>query len=146
MDITMITILAGTASSLVMAGVIWIVQLLHYPSFHYVHGDQFPGFHRFHTRSISYVVVPVMLLELATAIAWIFIDDLPKLITWPSLLVVLALWITTFSVQVPIHSRLASGKDEPLINSLVKGNWIRTLLWSIKALLGLWLVKMVFMA
>ena len=44
-------------------------------------------------------------------------------------------WLSTFVLQVPIHNRLKSGKDERLIRRLVATNWVRTIAWSLKALL-----------
>ena len=41
----------------VMVGVIWVIQLVHYPSFHFVELKQYTTFQRFHMARISYVVI-----------------------------------------------------------------------------------------
>ena len=55
----------------VMVGVIWVIQLVHYPSFHFIELKQYTTFQRFHMSRISYVVIPAMLTELFTLILFI---------------------------------------------------------------------------
>jgi hypothetical protein len=50
----------------------------------------------------------------------------------------ISIWICTFAVQVPLHHRLAQGFDRAVIEVLIHGNWIRTILWSLRAGLMLW--------
>ena len=58
-----------------MIGVIWTVQLVHYPLFGAVRADEFAAFEREHQQRISAVVMPFMLGELASAIALPFFDS-----------------------------------------------------------------------
>ena len=53
---------------LLMTGVLWVIQLVHYPAFHYVDSNKFQDFINMHGRIISIFVMPVMLIELMTAI------------------------------------------------------------------------------
>lgn len=110
-----------------MVGVIWIVQLVHYPAFKYVAEDQFKEFSFFHQQKITYVVAPLMLLEFMTGLYL-----LPRGHLWFNLSVVLLalIWISTFVFSVREHNTLLSGKDEESIDRLVKTNWIRTILWT----------------
>ncbi|MFT4762645.1 MAG: hypothetical protein ACI9XO_002757 [Paraglaciecola sp.] len=115
-----------------LVGLIWVVQLVHYPSFQYIDNSEFLKFHEHHSQSISIVVLPLMLAELALAFYlgyqsnWNFISLLP-------LLLVALIWLSTFLLQVPIHQQLGSGKNLKLIINLVHSNWIRTVLWTAKA-------------
>ena len=54
--------------SAIMVGVIWVIQLVHYPAFHFIDKDMYASFQKFHMNSISLIVVPVMVLELATGV------------------------------------------------------------------------------
>ena len=122
-----------------LTGLIWTVQLVHYPSFDYVAEEMFSAFHAHHTGSITIVVLPLMLAELAAgAYAW-----------WqsgwartPGLLLgmVVLIWASTFGLSVPLHETLGTaGKDSAVIDRLVRTNWPRTLLWTLR--LGwLWLL------
>ena len=64
-------LLTQFASTLFMVGLIWFVQIVHYPLFAGVGADQFSQYEQQHQQLTTYVVMPVMLLELATAIALI---------------------------------------------------------------------------
>lgn len=116
---------------------IWVVQLVHYPSFHFIDKDKFSEFHTHHTRSISLIVLPLMLLELGLAAILVWQQNFQWIYTVP-LLLVLLIWGSTFLIQVPDHNRLAAGKDVEIVSRLVQTNWIRTILWTLKAI-WLWL-------
>lgn len=118
-----------------LIGLIWIVQLVHYPSFHFIAEIDFSAFHGHHTRSITWIVLPLMLGELALGFYLAAQANWAMSYLWPFVMVVL-LWLSTFLVQVPLHNALGAGKDPALIDRLVQTNWWRTALWTIK---GLWL-------
>jgi hypothetical protein len=44
-------------------------------------------------------------------------------------------WASTFLIQVPLHNRLGSGFNHEVIQLLVNTNWIRTIGWSLRAIL-----------
>jgi hypothetical protein len=123
------------AMSWALVGLIWIVQLVHYPSFQYVADSTFLDFHKHHTFSISLIVVPLMLIELSIGI-WLWIQNKGSLYTIIPLCLLCIIWVSTFSLQVPIHNNLVLGKNVELIEQLVSTNWIRTLSWTVK---GLWI-------
>ena len=121
-------------SAFLLTGVIWTIQIVHYPSFHYIDKLSFTNFHNFHERRISIIVMTLMLIELITSIA-LYIHNMWSIIFALNLLIVGLIWCSTFFVQVPIHSILSEKKDKNLIEKLVNTNWIRTFLWSIRMLL-----------
>lgn len=105
---------------------IWLIQLLHYPSFRFVAPERFADFAGFHQTWISFVVMPLMLAELALVAVQF------RLV----LAVIVALvWASTFFLQVPCHQILSGGYDREVIERLISTNWIRTILWSIKFLI-----------
>ena len=137
--------LINAAASLFMCGVIWFVQLVHYPSFRQSQSPVFINLHRAHVSRTGLVVIPPMIIELGSS-AWLaaraeFLTSL----NMAGLILVVALWISTFLIQVPIHRKLQQGFNRLLVDRLVKSNWIRTLLWSLKAGLSvmgaLWLLS-----
>lgn len=119
------------ADSWALVGLIWVIQLVHYPSFKFISKDNFLDFHRHHTLSISLIVMPLMLLELGLSI-WIGFENGFASQTVIPLILVTLIWLSTFFIQIPIHQKLGNGKDEILIRKLVKTNWIRTVLWTLK--------------
>lgn len=114
-----------------MVILIWVIQILHYPSFYFIEPSQFFKFHSFHSNRITWLVAPIMGIELVSATALIYL--LPSSILFQINLVgVSVLWIFTFFVSVPIHNKLKFGKEEYQIKSLIRTNWFRTMLWSLR--------------
>ena len=119
----------------IMVGVIWVIQLVHYPSFHFIELKQYTTFQKFHMSRISFVVIPAMLTELFTLILFIIsTDPIDTLVTVSGLLLVL-IWLMTAVFFSGVHQKLTLGYDKTVVNKLVKLNWGRTLLWTLRLLL-----------
>jgi len=136
-------VLAHAAATLFMTGLIWFVQVVHYPLFAAVGGAQFAAYSRAHQSLTTLVVAPTMLVEAFTAVALVAFrpPGLPGWIVWTGLALLAVIWLSTFALQVPAHGRLAAGFDPEIGDALVSSNWIRTAAWSGRAalvLLGLW--------
>jgi hypothetical protein len=130
-------LLVHTFSCWFLTGVIWMVQVLVYPFFKLVGENEFNRLHQFHMQRISWIVVPIMTLELITA-ALLYFEKPDSLLLW-NLVSVLSLWIFTFLVSVPTHNRL-NVHDEASKFNLVARNWPRCILWSGRALFLLWIL------
>ncbi len=139
-------LLAHLASTLAMTGIIWFVQIVHYPLFARVGVDAFQRYETENTRATTWVVAPLMLVELASAMLLCFFrpSETSLVMLACNLGLVAAIWIVTFSVQVPQHARLTVAFDALTHSQLVIGNWIRTLLWTSRAMLVLWIVAQQF--
>ena len=118
-----------------MVGVIWIIQLVHYPSFHFIELNQYTTFQRFHMSRISYVVIPAMLTELFTLILIIISMDQVDHIILASALLLIVIWLMTALFFSGVHQKLTLGYDQVVVEKLVKLNWGRTLLWTLRLLL-----------
>ncbi len=116
-----------------MCGVIWLVQILIYPSFRLAEDIKH---HQFHMKAISYVVLPAMLLELAAIVYyfWLVQDQMILL----ALVLLILIWLSTFLLQVPQHRDIQIEHSHKSIERLILSNWIRTILWSAKTLVLLW--------
>ena len=137
-----VLLLLNFAAAAYLTGLIWTVQLVHYPSFGLVPKVAWAAFHAAHTRRMSYVVLAPMVLELGLAIglAWAGRRLLPGAAGWWSLGLVGLAWAVTFFISVPFHNRLAQGFDYIAIDGLTRTNWLRTLAWTVRmGLLG-WLL------
>ena len=121
-----------------LTGLIWIIQLVHYPAFRYIEASRFPKFHQMHSRKISFVVIPLMIAELITAIWLAFSEASSGYFQSIILLLTLLVWLSTFGLQVPCHSKMTNGKDLHQIEKLILTNWIRTLAWSAKSAMLAW--------
>jgi hypothetical protein len=121
-----------------LTGLIWTIQLVHYPSFSLVGKEECLGYQKAHQRRISYLVIPLMLAELALAI-WLVSYDFyfdPQIwLKWISVVCVGLLWLLTAAVFAPLHSRMTNeGYTEKLTRQLVRLNWVRTAIWTIRLL------------
>ena len=120
-----------------MIGVISITQLITYPSFLEIDRAKFVDFHKKYVRTISFIAVPAMILELCTLIYMnIYISNL---ILMKSLLVLIMLWLITFIIIVPIHNQLSKEFDYEKVISLIRYNWIRSVLWTSKIFIILYI-------
>ena len=119
----------------VMVGVIWVIQLVHYPSFHFIELKQYTTFQRFHMSRISYVVIPAMLTELFTLILIIISMDQIDTLVLASAILLIFIWLITAVFFSGVHQKLTLGYDQTVVDKLVKLNWGRTLLWTLRLLL-----------
>jgi hypothetical protein len=125
-----------------MVGIIWFVQIVHYPLFRNVGGESFPAYHSGHTRLTTFVVGGPMLAELCSAglLLWLRPAIFSTALLAVNLGIVALLWISTALVQVPLHDRLAPGFNPSTGGKLVATNWFRTILWTIHGMLGAWML------
>lgn len=118
-------------SCFLMTGIIWLVQLVLYPIFHLIGESEFSDVHGFHMQRITWLVAPLMSLELLTG-AWLYLNTPTSLYFW-NLISVVSLWALTALVNVPTHSRLKYDSQISKMN-LVYRNWPRTLIWTCRSL------------
>ena len=130
-------------STIFMTGLIWCIQVVHYPLFEKVGKAGFTEYHSLHSMKISFIVLPVMCAEIFTA--FLLLGENEFLSTTMSFILfgmVLVIWGSTFFLQVPYHSLLSSGWNEEYISKLVNTNWVRTIFWSLRTgLLSYFLLK-----
>ena len=134
--------LVQLSSTLALFGLIWFVQIVHYPLHALVSPADFPHYEAEHARRTGYVAAPLMILELATAAAMLLPhlrpSHIPATQAWLGFGLVALLWLSTFAVQVPLHNRLHRAHDLGAIHQLIRTNLVRTLLWSLRAALVLY--------
>lgn len=122
------------AATWFMTGLIWFVQVVHYPLFSRV-GDitftQYANSHRVRTGS----VVALPMLAQAALSLWAVCDtglSTVRELVWLNFFMVFAVWILTAACSVPCHDKLCSKGFSPEIHRwLVATNWLRTILWSL---------------
>lgn len=125
-----------------MVGLIWLIQIVHYPLFAKVSPEKFREYADDHQRLITFIVLPLMFVELGTSfLLW---TSRPANVTNTAVIagivLVLAIWASTFFLQVPQHAKLSLGFDAGAHASLVNSNWIRTIAWSLRGLLTAWMI------
>ena len=119
----------------IMTGVIWVIQIVHYPSFHFIEKDLYTAFQKFHMNKISIIVMPIMLAELITGIMLFFDKSFKSPFLTISIIILVLIWLITGVFFTKVHNELIAGYQELVVNQLVAMNWIRTLLWTLRLLL-----------
>lgn len=121
-----------------MAGLIWFVQVVHYPLFVAVGADGFAAYERAHQRLTSFVVGPFMAVEGVTVL-WLFFAPpagLSRTLPLVGGLVLAVVHLSTVLLQVPEHGALSAGYDPARVARLVRTNWVRTVGWSARAVIA----------
>ena len=128
-----VTVLCLLATAF-MTGVIWYVQLVHYPLMAgWPHAD-FGAWEEKHRQRTGVIVMPVMLVEGVTAAMLLGRrpERVPPWLPWAAGLALIGVWASTFLLQVPCHDLLAQGWNEGVHARLVQSNWLRTACWTIR--------------
>lgn len=128
------------AATLLMTGVAWFVQVVHYPLMAAVGAAEFARYEELHRRRTTFVVAPLMVAEAALAL-WLVVAAPAGLPPWEAgagLVLVAGIWISTFAVQVPLHESLSRGFDAQVHQKLVATHLWRTAAWTLRSLLAVW--------
>ncbi len=115
---------------------IWSVQRIIYPGFLHYSANELVKWHRIYTSRLTFIVLPLMFGQLAVSIYQMILKA--NFYSVMSFILVVLLWLSTFLQFVPLHSKISQGEvSQKILNSLVKKNWIRTILWTVLFLLSL---------
>ena len=130
---------AHLLSTTAMVGLIWFVQVVHYPLFAAVGEQNFVAFENQHTQRTSWVVGPFMAVEGVTALA-IFAtpgEGLSRALPLLGLVLLAIVHASTVALQVPAHRQLSTAADPVIMRRLVATNWVRTVGWSLRSILAM---------
>jgi hypothetical protein len=135
-NLLLTVVIAHATTTIAMFGVIWFVQIVHYPLFRDVGEPGFAEYEKRHSRTTAVVVMPLMLVEAACAVGLtVLLTDQP--LVWLGLGLLVIVWLSTFLLQVPQHRALAGGFDIDRHRRLVRTNWVRTIAWTGRAAVAL---------
>lgn len=139
---TKVLILTHLAVTLMLVGLIWTIQVVHYPLFESVGAERYVAYQAGHQWRITLVVLPLMLVELATVGLLVLLRPagVSPALAWAGALLLALIWGSTFFLQVPQHSVLDRGFDAAAHRLLVSTNWIRTIAWSARGAIALIMV------
>lgn len=127
---------ARTAVDFGLAVLIWLVQLIIYPSFSYLSADRLADWHPRYTNLITLIVGPLMLVQVGL-VGWELLRRPSGYVAVSAGLVAL-MWAVTAFGAVPLHNAIAAGDASPAtLAKLVNVNWYRTIGWTLVFALGL---------
>lgn len=132
-------LLLQIVSTLCMTGLIWFVQVVHYPSFADVGGTELRNYASSHATRTTWVVFPLMVAELGSSgfllLSRLRFTWIQPWQAWLGAGLVGVIWLSTGLLQVPLHERLQANGGADEVRRLVATNWIRTAAWSGRAVL-----------
>ena len=133
-------LLVQAAATGYLTGLVWFVQVVHYPLLASVPAPELPAYEARHQKLTGWVVGPPMLVELATTVAALRWrpPELGAAWSWAGATLLGLVWASTAFVQVPLHDALERAYDAGRLRTLVRSNWVRTLGWTGRALLLAW--------
>lgn len=109
---------------------IWLVQLVIYPSFTYYEKFDLIRWHKIYTTRVSFVVMPLMTMQLGLSVYLLYNDI--SFFNSINFGVISLLWLHTFIKAVPLHRQISLGQNAVFASSrLFKMNRIRTFLWTV---------------
>ncbi len=109
---------------------IWIVQLIIYPSFLHFCSQNLLQWHNIYTKRFTIIVLPLMLGQLGCH-SYSCLKEITFL-NGINIFIVFVLWGLTFLIFIPLHSKIINGNTtKTTLESLVNKNWMRTILWSL---------------
>ena len=138
-------LLLSSVSTVFNTGLIWTIQLLHYPGFLKVGSSHHQDYHQFHMNAITPLVGISMTIELFSSLSLLFfLNEVPsKPMYWLGVLLLIAIWLHTALIAVPLHSQLSQHFELEIAQKLIDTNWWRTFFWSLRtAIFGYLLFKL----
>ena len=134
---TMTVLVLNAAATWAMVGLIWTIQMVHYPQLATLSELQPAVAVADHQRRITPVVGPPMAVEGVTTVMLLVArpDEIGAASAWIGASLLAVALGSTVLVQVPIHRRLSGGHDGRTARQLVETNWIRTIAWSLRGIL-----------
>ncbi|HUA86159.1 MAG TPA: hypothetical protein VMB85_20020 [Bryobacteraceae bacterium] len=126
-------LLANLSAALFLTGLSWFLQIVEYPLLAHLDTPDFPKFAALHRRRNTLLMAGPMTVEMITA-AWMLVrPELPHRDVFRAFLLLIVIWLITFSRHFPLHRRLLHGYNREILRSLEKWNWLRTLCWTARA-------------
>lgn len=126
-------------------GAAFVESFVNYPTWPLIGANEFRAYHRtVGPLIVGYMVIPLLA---ATGLTILLVrfrpDSIPWWMIWLALALQLVVWISTFTIQLPIQEQLdAEGLSVPLIDRLrVTSFWFRRVPHTATAFLFLWMMS-----
>ena len=138
-------LLTNVVATLFLVGLIWLIQVVHYPLFDDVGEQNYVTYQQRHQSNITYIVGPVMLIEIITAVMLAIypVKGVGNTLVYVGIALVVVIWLSTAFIQVPCHSKLVNGFDPAAYKWLIQSNWIRTIAWTGRGVIVTWMLVQV---
>ena len=115
--------------------VIWMVQIIIYPSLSIIEDSGFSDWHRSYCSKIGFFVLPLMTAQFLESSSAVFFVG--SILDWCKFATVILALFVTFAISAQCHRKLTKGgRNHAVLDRLSVTNWIRTVLWSLAFVLS----------
>ncbi|PPK94084.1 hypothetical protein LY01_02306 [Nonlabens xylanidelens] len=109
---------------------IWMVQIIIYPSFLHYTSEKLSVWHPLYTRKITSIVAPLMVAQLGLSVYIMVTQQTYSLFEIIDLLLIATNWLLTMLVFISLHEKIdLDSTDRDIQTKLVKYNWVRVILF-----------------
>lgn len=131
-----VVLLLNTVASWTMVGVIWFVQVVHYPLLSVVPVESAASVAVEHQRRTGWVVLIPMTVEGVTTLLLLGLvpEGVAWFVPWLAGIPLAVALLATVLLSVPRHARMAAHPDATVGRELVTTNWVRTIAWSVRGI------------
>lgn len=121
-----------------MVGLIWMIQVVHYPLFTSVGQTSFLQYERRHTTRMAQLLAVPAVAEVVLALLLVLSapPGIERWAAWSAGALLAGVWVLTLAVQVPLHRSLSESSDPDVVARLVRSNWVRTGIWTARGALA----------
>jgi hypothetical protein len=137
-----VVVVAHAASTLFLTGLIWLVQVVHYPLFAHVGQDSFVAYEAAHSQRITWLIAVPWAVQGLTTLALLVVPPpaAPPWLVWLAAGLAAVPVVVTIAVSVPAHQALGTGFDAAAHARLVGTNWLRTGAWTAHSVVAMAIV------
>lgn len=132
--------MANLVVAAALCGLIWTIQVVHYPLFAMVDAAGWTRYEAEHQRRITWIVAPLMLANVALAAALLADGGLDRGAAVLNAVLAGGVFAATGVVYAPLHGRLSGAHAPDLVARLVRLNWARTIAWTAQVAVAVALV------
>lgn len=132
-----------------MVGLIWTIHFVHYPLFSFVGEKEYVAFQAEHVERIGRVLLVPWAIEgacvailLLTVLRGQYRRLAPPVVIGAGAMAVI-LGISAF-FSAPAHGKLADGFDAAVHSDLMLADLFRTLAWTVRGAIAVWIVVLVW--
>lgn len=128
---TDVILVAGAAATWAMVGLIWFVQVVHYPLLGLVGVQESRRVGERHQAATARVVAVPMAVEGVTTLALLWRPGpVTPALPWIAAVLLAVALGATVAASVPLHRRMLEDPGPEVGARLVATNWVRTAAWS----------------
>lgn len=137
-----VALIGNLCASAFMTAIVWLIQFVQYPLLHHISSFDFSCYYKKYISRISWIVYPVMIIEICFAV-WLSFLPVQSKLQFPILITyfLLALaFLNTFLILIPLNQKFQLAFDQVVLSKILFYNKIRLISWALRTLILCWII------